>query len=688
MFPATKVPTDYRPKELDRVMALPRRAVVDCEREPGTRRWTPEAQALVEIVTARYTRGPRLSCGCQARTVQATGGGRILVSRVPSPGVPPLPPLDTTVEAFCADNAHDGDTCALVAGLRSGQEVALPGLGHSFCITQLNPVQAWTLRELPRSGGIFGLKSVGSGKTYSGILAALAVPGLGPADAVVLLAKPDQRLHYRNHYLRLREHFFVPSIVFNYDKSGMKGSFFVEGAPTLHFVPYSLLSNPKSTLLLEQLNPKMIVADECHLLASRQSSRSTRFLRYMREHNGIQLACWSGSLVKKSLKDAAHLAAHSLGLGSPYPIGDNEVDAWAAVIDPSPVPDTYSQTAKALRRAFGGRDYNTGTLRDLNSNDGVNQGFRDRSMHTLGVISTRSSSISCSISINERVPTDMPQKVKEALSQVRGWERPDGEELVEAVEQARCAREVGSGFFYRFVFPRGESPELIEDWRAKRKAYNKALRAKLMHGDPHLDSPMLCARAAERAYRKPRYEGDLPVWPEESWPSWSDIKDQVEPVSKAVWIDDYLARDAASWALENKGIVWTQSNAFGRKIAEISGLNYHGGGPEAEAKIFAEDGSKSIIASIKAHGTGRDGLQFRFSKQLIAELPSSADAYEQLFGRLAREGQKEDTVETEIYLHTAENRDALRKAIMFAEFIEATTPNRQALLMADMGFSL
>src|SRR4029079_1128424 len=149
------------------------------------------------------------------------------------------------------------------------------------------------------------------------------------------------------------------------------------------------------------------------------------------------------------------------------------------------------------------------------------------------------------------------------------WIRPDQEELVEITEQVRCAKEIGSGFYYHFVYSRGEPPELIEEWFAARKAWNRELRLRLFKSEPNLDSESLCANAAERAWRTPPYEGNFPVWPAEAWPAWAAIKDKVEPQSRAVWIDDYLAADAAKWGLENKGIIWYHSRAFGLKVAEV-----------------------------------------------------------------------------------------------------------------------
>jgi hypothetical protein len=276
--------------------------------------------------------------------------------------------------------------------------------------------------------------------------------------------------------------------------------------------------------------------------------------------------------------------------------------------------------------------------------------------------------------------------------------RPDGEELVEAFEIARCAREVASGFHYYWHYPehaaaktdeeRESIRQKIERWFAARKAYGKELRIKLQHPSVHLDSPLLCQHAAERAWRVPRYEGDLPVWQAKAWPAWSEIKDEVKHESRSKWLDDYLARDAAEWGRTHRGIIWYLNTAFGKKVAELMGVECHGGGPDSEKNIIAEDGTRSIVASIKAHGSGRDGLQLKFDEQLIAEVPSSNAIFEQLLGRLCRDGQESDAINTWIYLHVHESKDALRAAFREAEFVEQSTGNKQLLLMCDRDFHI
>lgn len=684
------------PNDFDRILALPQREPLDCERERGSggttlRRWVPAAQALIDVVTERFTRGQRLSCACRDRSVHAFSNGGLRIFHKGRADQPPPPPVITTIDEFARDNAHDPETVKKVAGLRAGQNVWLPGLGYPVCATEFNPVQAWTLRELPRAGGILAFISVGGGKTFLGIETPLAMPHV---KTWAILIKPDQRIHYRKAYIRLREHFRVPSIVF--DQTDLQGSYLVPGAPVLHVLPYSILSNPKSTQLLEKIDPDGLIADEAHKVAgdSAMSLRYCRFVGGRIEHGRPVVCCnWSGSLIKRSMKNVWRLSAFALGFGSPYPIVEAEADRWSDVIDPSPRPDRFSETAKKLSFAFGRGDIERSFAAAVMSDSSIRTGHRDRVMKTLGVISTRSSSVTCSISILERKAPPLPESVKEALAGVRNEAvRPDGEELGDAMEIAFATQTIAAGYYHCWVFPTHTDEEraeggLIDEWFKRRKAFNKELRAKTKNGEPHLDSRKLCEEAAKRAWQAERYTGPLPVWPAETWPAWAEIEDKVRYEKRVRWIDDFLARDAAAWAQENRGIVWCTSTTFGRRVAELAGINYHGGGPNAESKILAEDGKKSIVASIKAHGEGRDGLQFKFSEQLIGDVPpASGDRYEQFLGRLAREGQAADTVTLRLYRHVPELRDAFEQAKTLAEFIEAYTPNRQLLLAADVGW--
>lgn len=706
---------DFKPtfeSELARILALPRRPVIDCERQED-RRWSEEAQALVDEETRRYTRGPRLSCRCRDRHIEAKPGGDLIIYSEGVPGkIPPLP-VRTTIAEFCLDAAHDEDAVARVSKLRAGEHVHIPGFGRP-CILEFKPVQAWTVREVRDFGGGVGFMPIGSGKTVTAFATVLA--SAGRVKLAVLLAKSDQRVHYVRHYLHFREHFRVPSLVMDQTSGEGGGSFVVrdDNVPILRFVAYTMLQNKKYPHLLDDLDPDLIVADEAHSLAAVRSSkrsvgsaRAERAMRYLKKRNQegrpVIFACWSGSLINKSLLDLTHLAAYALGTGSPYPIPQDVAGKWAEVVDPSiaSTSDTTSTESAALRQAFGRKD--VPDILKLFSADGVLDGIKQWSIETPGVISARSSSVNASLVIHERKLPKMPEALKSALEMVRNNIRPDGDEIVEEVKRIAIARNVGLGFYPYWAFPgqpctcvagleRCARCLRIADWYLKRKAFGRELRQMLAMSMTHLDTKALCVNAAQRAYQDPPYDGDLPVWPSAAWPAWAAVEKTVPHVSKIKWMDDYAARDAAEWAKTHTGIVWYETVAFGQKVAELAGIPFHGGGDGAEARILAESGKVSICASISSHSEGRDGLQFKFHKQLVCEPPASGKGWDQLLGRLLREGQPADEVETWVYLPVTETREAMRKAIMYAEFDEGVSPIRStlaaALRAADIDFDL
>lgn len=710
--------------DLERIVALPTREPVICARDPFTKRFPPATEALIEVMTERLSRPKRLSCACFPRRVLlGADGQQLTIWRLLPAGYPPEPPLVTTRQAFLADNRTPGDELPrkAVEAMTPGSEIKLPSADGSegqVCITRLNPVQAWTLYEAEQVGGIVGFMGTGSGKTITGILAPLLFPD---AKLAVLLIEPKQRVHYRNHYLRLREHFRVPSIIHGESIPGST----VPGTVATHLVSYSMLSQTKNSDMLDVLQPGLLILDECHR-ACGNSAINRRVKRYClariraREDaiargesvppRAIYLLDWSGTLENKSIEDSQMLCAFSLGTGSPLPIDPVAAKRWSDVIDPSYKPDRRSPTARSLQRTFGGGEYDDTNIAKLFTlpEDAIRKGFCQRRKQTRGIVSANAIDVNASIYISERKIKNIPQAVKDALNMVREeWLRPDGEELVEKIEQVACARHIAVGLYPYWAFPKhpctcapGAPPrscdqcKLIEEWYARRKDFNKELRTKLQQGEVNLDSPKLAEEAAMRFYQKPAYQGSLPVWECKSYPAWAEICDRVEYEERIKWIDDFLVQDAARWAKDadnerngRPGIVWFQSVAFGRRLSEVTGLPYFNGGPGGEERLNAEKGDRSIICSIKALGAGTDGLQKKFCDQLIVEIPasnSSQQGLEQLLARLHRLGQKADTVNTWVYLHVPELMDALRSAYRQAKFNQDMTGNIQKLLLADM----
>lgn len=727
-------------KDLDRILALPRRAPLDCSIDPVTRRYKPEAQALVEVITAQFSRGSRASCACRPRVLVRCDEG-VGIYRVLPDGKETEPTV-VSLEAFVADcqgSAAEVELARRVSALEVGEVLDAPAAdgsthGHP-CIAELNAVQAWTLREAEQVGGVVAFAGVGSGKTITWLLAPLL---FSDCRVAVLFISSKQRHHYLSHYLRLREHFRVPSVVFDF--GGGRHDAVVPGAPPLHVYGYSTLSSKKQSQILDTLRPDVVGLDEGHR-ACGDSAINRRIKRYgharIKEREAqlargeaarpraINVLVGSGTMENKSVEDTQMVCAFALGTGSPIPLTPVEAAAWGAVMDTCRRPDRKSGTARALHQAFAGRSLGESQLDELMApstiEKEVRQGFCDRRLHTRGIISAVASDVQVSMYLTERdVRGKVPEVVRQALRGVRDeWLRPDGDELVEKIEQVACARHVGCGFYNYWAFPKhpcGCPPDrtparssnwcaecrLIDDWYARRKSYKKEERSRVRYGVVDLDSPKLCDEAAERYWREAPF-GDLPRWAEWSrqlaegvdpgprwesahWREWKEIERRVAHEERVKWLDDFLARDAAEWALSTKGVVWFQSVPLGRKIAELSGLPYFNGGPGGEERLRAERGDRSVICSIKAHAEGTDGLQEVFHEQYVVEPPASnggTQGWEQLLGRLPRRGQRKDFVQTWVNLWADELNDALDQALLEAEAAFERTRNPQRLLMCD-----
>lgn len=548
----------------------------------------------------------------------------------------------------------------------------------------LREIQAWGLWEAPQVNGLIAQIAVGGGKSLMGLLMPMVMPSCKRA---VLFVPPDLRAQLQKDIVDYGEHWVLPNIA--------GGDNFVVGRPVLHIVAYSELSQPKSSdLLTKQLKPDLIIADEVHSLKGRGTARVRRFLRFAADASDeVRFCGWSGTLTSRSLLDYAHLAAVALDNSSPLPLHAPTVEEWASALDPDDLRGGYFDAGK-LKTSF------------CNPGESVREGFRRRLTDTRGFVATAENQLGVSLNFFQRKPPPVPDKVQEHLRKLRksptegGWVRPDGEELVDALRVAACARELAMGCFYRWRFPKGEPEDLIMRWFNARQAWNKEIRTRLHHSMEHLDSPMLCANAARRFYAsgcvgcdreaKAPHKKDCkekethPLWGALHWPTWSQLEDSVYHETEVVWVDDYLLKDAAAWLKEKPGIAWTEHVEFGEKLAKLAGVPYYGGGDDASANIIHEDGKRSIVASTKAHHKGKN-LQV-FNRNLVVAPPGDGATLEQLIGRTHREGQKADEVEVYFYTHTPELNDALDKAIERAKYIAETTGSAQKLVYGTWSF--
>lgn len=543
------------------------------------------------------------------------------------------------------------------------------------CCADLRPIQALALSDASTQGGLLGAVGVGHGKSLLDLLTPMAVDG---CKVAVLLVPPN----LKSKMLELDvpfygQHWKLPNIA--------GGRWLYPDRPTLHVVSFAELSSPKHSKgpnarpLLEKLNPDTIIIDEAHFLRYRTAARTKRFLAYLRKHPWVRVYAWSGTLTARSIKDWGHLSEATLGNASPLPRSYPVLDEWSACIDGDPL---YPVDPGDLQRLCA-------------AGESVRDGFLRRFVDTAGVISSGDAQgCEASLEIVERkftAPSIVEQHIANTMDK---WERPDGDPFTEAFQLAACARQLSCGFFYRWRYPRKESRALIDEWFQTRRAYFGEVRKKLALSIPHMDSPLLLSNAAQRwqyGYTHimpdntrttipPKVRrGPQPTWESEHWLEWQRIKDKVQPEQEAVWFDTSFLRNAAAWLTEGPGVAWYEYDTVGVHLSRLANDFIHvAPGTDGNAIANSLKGTERAVASIRAHGTGKD-LQM-FDRALILNPPSSGAAWEQLLGRHHRAGQQSDEVVVSVYRHTEALRDAVETARKLSGYIQATIGNTQKLV--------
>ena len=518
-------------------------------------------------------------------------------------------------------------------------------LCHPTGTRRLRPIQALALAEARRANGLFAPIGVGAGKSDI----ALLLPKVMKSKVAVLLVPANLREKvFRQDYPTLVTQYRLPRLA----KAKVLA---LDAECVLHVHSYNELSSPLKHDLLDQLAPDLIICDEAHALRHPSAARTRRFLQYFKAHPETRLCVLSGTMTSKSIKDYAHLALLSLRDNTPVPTKYTILEEWAAALDSAPVPAPPGALVRLCEPGEQARE-----------------GFRRRVVETPGVIATTDGSLGTSLVLSAR-PLHATQVIREALRVMREtWTTPDeGEAFDEILTLHRYLRQLAAGFYYRWIWPKGESAQVRANWTEARKAWNREVANFLTYrAQKGIDSPMLYAKAcAEGRLSSMNYE------------RWAAVRNTAKPEVEAVWLDEYLVDDAVSWGNQAPGIVWYEHASLGAAISRKGGFPLFGPGAEG---ILKERGTRTIVASIKAHGTGKN-LQ-GFNRNLVTTSPTSGTVWEQLLGRTHRPGQEADEVTVDVYRHTLEMRSAVNKALRDADYQQTTTGNRQKLLSATYTF--
>ena len=187
-----------------------------------------------------------------------------------------------------------------------------------------------------------------------------------------------------------------------------------------------------------------------------------------------------------------------------------------------------------------------------------------------------------------------------------------------------------------------------------RQDYARALRTWLdRHHLPGLDTPFLVGGSMSR-HGEAEVGADLFHW----WKIAKDLEDPELPErdSYPVRVCSYKVDAATSWALDGSrrghgGIIWYYHQAMGVWLTEALQGVFEADrilhAPAGADTAILENAGKFVVASIKAHGVGKN-LQHHHYEQLFVQWPRGADTAEQAIGRTHRMGQERD----EVVIHT------------------------------------
>lgn len=500
----------------------------------------------------------------------------------------------------------------------------------------LRPLQALGLREFgTQRGGLVGA-GVGRGKTLLSLLAPAAVQAERPVLLLPAALKEKTIAELRilcNHWripLRLR--------FYSYQELGL-----VTGAETL-----------------ERARPDLIIADEAHRLKNKRAGVTRRVSRYMDAHPETMFLALSGTFMKHSIRDFAHIAEWCLKDRSPLPIREGDVIEWANALDDKVNPLMRKGPGAIISLAP------PEVTRDAPTEEVAGRrAFQWRLRATPGVVFTTGDRCDASLLIRALDYTPSPL-VDQHFETLRAeWTTPDGWTMTEAVVAWARARELALGFHGVW------DPRPSDEWLAARKAWAKFVRDQIKDSG-HLDTELAVVNEVKRGKLDDRF-----------YKLWSGVRDTFRINPRDVWHDDAALSACETWMRSHNGIVWCKHNFFARELARRTGRPYYGAGAVNAAGrpiLEAKPSDGPIIASIDACGTGQN-LQ-AFDQNLITCWPSGADAVEQLIGRTHREGQESDEVTVDFLLGCYEHYDSWEKCLSGAAAARDTLGNDQKVLVA------
>lgn len=600
---------------------------------------------------------------------------------------------------------------------------------------RLHPEQAELLlgfdENAPDGIGCFGPIGCGRGKTLATQM--LAERGLKRGIERSVLLIPAQV--YTQFYDDLRwAHTKVPLRTWFHKLGGIdvesRRALVKSRKPGCYVLTYELLSQAEQAELLELIEPGLIICDEAHNLARRDSTRTKRYLQYVEEREPVCVA-FSGTMTGKSIKDYWHIIKVCLRLKSPLPVAKNLMEEWAMVLDSDAEPSkaqalklrllvqwargtfprclTCHGSGKRINpedKAIGTCKSCKGSGQNLFTDDvaGYRKAYTLRLNSSPGVVSSPDDVVGTGLLFaNQPVQTPEASEgwstLTALIKQVEDeYITPGGEDIAHAIHCYKWLYELSAGFYNELFWPEvavfakrrkiqeSQAQEILD--KAKKYEEAKALFTKELrywlgnYSRPKLDSPLLVTGFLASKGAPPNGDDLLYYW---ELKQRLDFEGRPERDSRAVRICPYKIDAAAAWARELKGeggIVWIHNEEIGDWVTERmleSGLDVLHCPAGANDEIRdTRNAHRIVVASIKAHGTGKN-LQ-HFWNQFVLQWPRGAIQAEQMIARTHREGQKKDSLTVTMSNTTSFDHANFAACLNDALYIHQTGGGQQRLV--------
>jgi hypothetical protein len=395
----------------------------------------------------------------------------------------------------------------------------------------------------------------------------------------------------------------------------------------------------------------------------------------------------SGTITQRSIRDFAHIIRWCLK-HAPVPSTYNALMEWAGCLDVKLPPDVQRLAPGALAELYNEEERTASAQGMDHAVSAARSAFGRRLRETPGVVGTQDEGPAVGLTVAALEVPNYNRATHAAFEGLRErWELPDGQLCVSPADVWRHARELALGFYYRWKVP---GPD---DWMEARRRWGMAVRHVLAVNRSGLDSELpvknACRRGEfDRNYIAPNGVRLVDQTIGEIYRAWEEIKPTFVPETEAVWIDPAPLELVAKWADENTGIVFVEHVAFAHELARRTGRPYFGeGGKDARTRRFIEEARPadgSILASVSSNQEGRN-LQ-AWNRALVISAPPNGGPWEQLLGRLHRDGQEAEEVTFELLIGCFEQLSGFDQAREDARYIHEVLGSPQKLLCADLVF--